>query len=217
MKANYEIKVNPISVGLFPAENMTDKEKRAWLLTAPYREQEYTALADAIVISVLYALATLETDPHGAVRLRRDWEAMVKTRANARRELRKQEGEYQLAPPARTWRTTTCVRSSALHVGDSPLEPLNFRMALGSDELCLFRDKDGALMVIKEVYRKPFDAWKECECYKRTDSGGKPYVAVIHGCVLRGVIYPYKIGDTLVETLGAVYNAAGVAVEQMRI
>ena len=106
---------------------------------------------------------------------------------------------------------------SDLHVGDSPLEPLNFRMALGSDELCLFRDKDGALMVIKEVYRKPFDAWKECECYKRTDSGGKPYVAVIHGCVLRGVIYPYKIGDTLVETLGAVYNAAGVAVEQMRI
>lgn len=104
-----------------------------------------------------------------------------------------------------------------LHVGDSPLEPLNFKMALGSDELFLFRDKDGALMVIKEVYRKPFDAWKECECYKRTDSGGKPYVAVIHGCVLRGVIYPYKIGDTLVETLGAVYNAAGVAVEQMRI
>lgn len=106
---------------------------------------------------------------------------------------------------------------SDLHVGDSPLEPLNFKMSLGSDELCLFRDKDGALMVIKEVYRKPFDAWKECECYKRTDSGGKPYVAVIHGCVLRGVIYPYKIGDTLVETLGAVYNAAGVAVEQMRI
>ncbi len=103
---------------------------------------------------------------------------------------------------------------SDLHAGDSPLEPLNFKMALGSDELCLFRDKDGALMVIKEVYRKPFDAWKECECYKRIDSGGKPYVAVIHGCVLRGVIYPYKIGDTLVETLGAVYNAAGVAAEQ---
>ncbi len=97
MKANYEIKVNPLSVGLFPSEKMTDREKRAWILTAPYREQEYEALADAIVISVLYALATQENDPHGAVRLRRDWEAMVKTRANARRELRKQDGEYQIA------------------------------------------------------------------------------------------------------------------------
>lgn len=97
MKANYETKVNPLSVGLFPAENMTDKEKRAWILTAPYREQEREATADAIVISALYALATLETDPHGAVRLRRVWEAMVRTRANARRELRKQDGKYQLA------------------------------------------------------------------------------------------------------------------------
>ncbi len=106
-----------------------------------------------------------------------------------------------------------------LHQDDSPLEPLNFQMSLGGDELCLFRDKDGALMVIKSVYRKPFDAWKECECYNRIDRSGKPYVAVIHGCVLRGIIYPYKIGDTLVETLGAVYNAAGVAAEQeqMRI
>ena len=34
------------------------------------------------------------------------------------------------------------------------------------------------------------------------------------GCILRGLIYPYKIGEQLVETLGAVYNAAGVAAEQ---
>lgn len=98
-----------------------------------------------------------------------------------------------------------------LHQGDSHLEPLNFQMSIGGDELCLFRDKDGALVVIKSYYRKPFDAWRECECYKRVDKSGYTYVAVIHGCVLRGIIYPYKIGDTMVETLGAVYNAAGVA------
>ena len=104
-----------------------------------------------------------------------------------------------------------------LHPGDSPLEPLNFQMSLGGDELYLLRDKDGALVVIKSCYRKPFDAWKECECYKRIDTSGEPYVAVIHGCVLRGIVYPYKIGDTLVETLGAVYNAAGVAADQEQL
>ncbi len=96
MRANYQFKVNPLSAGLFPAENMTDKEKRAWLLTEPYRMQEYEAVANAIIISVLYALATQENDPHGAVRLRRVWETMIRTRANARRELRKQDGEYRL-------------------------------------------------------------------------------------------------------------------------
>lgn len=106
-----------------------------------------------------------------------------------------------------------------LHPGDSRLEPLNFQMSIGGDELYLFRDEDGALLVIKSVYRKPFDSWKEVECYKRLDKGGRPYVAVMSGCILRGCIYPYKIGEQLVETLGAVYNAAGVAAEgeQMRI
>lgn len=108
---------------------------------------------------------------------------------------------------------------SDLHPGDTILEPLNFQMSIGGDELYLLKDKDGALVAIKSGYRKPFDAWKECECYKRVDRSGQPYVAVIQGCVLRGVIYPYKVGDNLVETLGAVYNAAGVAAEQeqMRI
>ena len=108
---------------------------------------------------------------------------------------------------------------SDLHPGDTILEPLNFQMSIGGDELYLLKDKDGALVVIKSGYRKPFDAWDECECYKRVDRSGRPYVAVIQGCVLRGVIYPYKVGDNLVETLGAVYNAAGVAAEQeqMRI
>lgn len=106
-----------------------------------------------------------------------------------------------------------------MHKGDDPLEELKFQMSLGGDELHLFRDSAGALLVIKSVYRKPFDSWKEVECYKRIDKDGRPYVAVMNGCILRGLIYPYKIGEQLVETLGAVYNAAGVAAEQeqMRI
>ncbi len=106
-----------------------------------------------------------------------------------------------------------------LHTGDSRLEAMNFKMSLGGDELYLFRDEGGALLVIKSVYRRLFDSWKEVECYKRLDKDGRPYVAVMNGCILRGCIYPYKIGEQLVETLGAVYNAAGVAAEgeQMRI
>ena len=106
-----------------------------------------------------------------------------------------------------------------MHKGDDALEELKFQMSLGGDELHLFRDSAGSLLVIKSVYRKPFDSWKEVECYKRIDKEGRPYVAVMNGCILRGLIYPYKIGEQLVETLGAVYNAAGVAAEQeqMRI
>lgn len=105
------------------------------------------------------------------------------------------------------------------HRGDDPLEQLDFQMSLGGNELTLFRDGGGGLVVIKSAYRKPLEAWNECECFKRVDSEGRPYVAVMSGCILRGLIYPYKIGEQLVETLGAVYNAAGVAAEQeqMRI
>ena len=101
-----------------------------------------------------------------------------------------------------------------VHKGDDRLEQLDFQMSLGGDELTLFRDGGGGLVVIKSAYRKPFEAWKECECFKRVDSEGRPYVAVMSGCILRGLIYPYKIGEQLVETLGEVYNAAGVAAEQ---
>jgi hypothetical protein len=106
-----------------------------------------------------------------------------------------------------------------LHKGDKPLEALKLQMSIGGDELRLFRDEDGALLVIKAAYTKPFENWKEVECYKRIDASGKPYVAVMSGCILRGTIYPYKIGEQLVETLGEVYNAAGVAAEaeQMKI
>ena len=75
-----------------------------------------------------------------------------------------------------------------MHKGDDHLEELKFQMSLGGDELHLFRDSAGALLVIKSVYRKPFDSWKEVECYKRIDGEGRPYVAVMNGCILRGLI-----------------------------
>ena len=107
------------------------------------------------------------------------------------------------------------------HSGDDPLEQLDLQMSLGGNALYLFRDGAGALVMIKAAYCKPFEAWDECECYKRKDGAGRPYVAVMSGCILRGLIYPYKVGETLMETLGEVYNAAGVAAasreEQMEV
>lgn len=97
------------------------------------------------------------------------------------------------------------------HESDSPLEPVKFKMSIGSDELTLFRDTDGGLIVIKADYRKPLDNWKECECFKRMSAEGNAFVAVMSGCVLRAIISTYRIGADLVETLGEVYNAAGVA------
>jgi hypothetical protein len=101
-----------------------------------------------------------------------------------------------------------------IHQGDDRLEQLDFQMSLGGNELTLFRDGGGGLVVIKSAYRKPLEAWNECECFKRVDSEGRPYVAVMSGCILRGLIGTYRINEQLVETLGVVYNAAGVAAEQ---
>lgn len=94
---------------------------------------------------------------------------------------------------------------------DEPLEEVRFQMSLGSDELALFRDEGGCLVVIKAEYKKPIDNWKECQCFKRIGKDGGVYVAVMSGCILRGLISTYRISEQLVETLGAVYNAAGVA------
>lgn len=97
---------------------------------------------------------------------------------------------------------------------DEPLEEIRFQMSLGDDELALFRDEGGRLVVIKAEYKKPIDNWKECQCFKRLSADGKPFVAVMSGCILRGLIGTYRINEQLVETLGVVYNAAGVAAEQ---
>jgi hypothetical protein len=97
---------------------------------------------------------------------------------------------------------------------DEPLEEIRFQMSLGDDELALFRDEGGRLVVIKAEYKKTIDNWKECQCFKRVSADGKPFVAVMSGCILRGLIGTYRINEQLVETLGVVYNAAGVAAEQ---
>lgn len=100
---------------------------------------------------------------------------------------------------------------------DEPLEEIRFKMSLGGDELALFRDEGGRLVVIKAEYKKPIDNWKECQCFKRVSADGKPFVAVMSGCILRGLIGTYRINEQLVETLGVVYNAAGVAAEQEKM
>lgn len=92
MRANLP-RVRPGAVKIFPA--MTDREARAWALTEPYRMQEYEAVANAMLISMLYALAVGRG--HGAQRLREDWEWMIRARAEIRRDLRIQEGSYELA------------------------------------------------------------------------------------------------------------------------
>ena len=78
---------------VFP--KMTDREAKAWDIVAPWREQEYEAMANVMLISMLYYLMTEEG--RGAVTLRRAWEGMIRCRAEARRDLRVQEGRYELA------------------------------------------------------------------------------------------------------------------------
>lgn len=74
---------------------MSDADLRAWKRTEKYRMREYEAMANAMLISLLYYLMTEER--RGAVTLRRTWEGMILSRAEARRELRVQDGEYVLA------------------------------------------------------------------------------------------------------------------------
>ena len=99
MNANYATKVKPGAAALLP--HMSEKEKRAWILTEPHRMREYEAYATAMEITMLYALATMEKDPFGPVRLRRAWEAMIRCRVEARTMLRRQDGEYRLAATAK--------------------------------------------------------------------------------------------------------------------
>ena len=47
-------------------------------------------------------------------------------------------------------------------------------------------------------------------------ANGNPVVAVMSGCILRGVIATYRISEQLVETLGVVYNAAGVSLSETK-
>lgn len=75
--------------------DMNDADVRAWIRTTKWRMQEYEAVANAMLVSMLYAL--MIGRGHGAQRLREDWEMMIRARAEIRRDLRVQEGEYKLA------------------------------------------------------------------------------------------------------------------------
>jgi hypothetical protein len=92
MKANIP-KLPMGAVKIFP--DMSEADMRAWNRTEPYRAREYEAMANAMLISMLYYLMTEEG--RGAVTLRRAWEGMIRARAEARRDLRVQEGRYELA------------------------------------------------------------------------------------------------------------------------
>ena len=94
MKAHVR-KEPPAILRAYP--EMTEADIKAWNRTEKWRMAEYEAMANAILISVLYALSINEQDPHGAKRLRRDWEDIIRCRAQARRDLRIQDGEYVLA------------------------------------------------------------------------------------------------------------------------
>lgn len=92
MRANIP-RVKPGATKIFPA--MTNQEARAWDLTEAYRMKEYDAVFNAQLISILYYLATEEG--YGPVRLRRAGEGMILARAEARRDMRAQDGQYVLA------------------------------------------------------------------------------------------------------------------------
>lgn len=94
MKAHVR-KEPPAILRAYP--EMTEADIKAWNRTEKWRMAESEAMANAILISMLYALSINEQDPHGATRLRRDWEDMIRCRAEARRDLRVQMGTYELA------------------------------------------------------------------------------------------------------------------------
>ena len=92
MKANIR-KDPPMILRQFP--DMTEAEIKAWNRTEKYRMMEHEATANAMLISMLYYLMTEEG--REAVTLRRAWEGMIRCRAEIRRDLRVQEGRYELA------------------------------------------------------------------------------------------------------------------------
>lgn len=95
MKANIKTAQDERDEYIKDVMGMSDTEFAAWKRTEKLRMREYEATANAMLISLLYYLMTKEK--RGAVTLRRAWEGMILARAEARRELRIQDGEYVLA------------------------------------------------------------------------------------------------------------------------
>lgn len=101
--------------------------------------------------------------------------------------------------------------------GEVALEIVNLKMALGGTDLILLKDAEGHLLTIDAEYKRPFENWKDCELFRRVSGGGMPYVAVKSGCILRGLIWPYKaVDERFVEVLGEIYNAAAVSLAESK-
>ena len=75
--------------------DMTEADARAWIRTTKWRMQEYEAVANAMLVSMLYS--QMIHRGHGELRLRQDWEWMIESRAEIRHDLRIQDGSYELA------------------------------------------------------------------------------------------------------------------------
>lgn len=102
--------------------------------------------------------------------------------------------------------------------GEVTLEIVNLKLSLGGTELILLKDAAGCLMTIDAEYKKPFDNREDCQLFRRVTPGGTPYVAVMGGYLLRGLIWPYMaVDERFVEVLGEIYNAAAVGLEAKRV
>lgn len=75
--------------------DMTEADAKAWIRTTKWRMQEYEAVANAMLVSMLYS--QMVHRGHGELRLRQDWEWMIESRAEIRHDLRIQDGAYELA------------------------------------------------------------------------------------------------------------------------
>lgn len=74
--------------------DMQEADVRAWIRTTKWRLKENEAMANVMLISMLFYLMTEEH--YGAIKLHRAWEGMIRLRAEARKAMRQQDGAYTL-------------------------------------------------------------------------------------------------------------------------
>lgn len=102
-------------------------------------------------------------------------------------------------------------------IGEVLLEQYDVKISVNGAELVLLRGAEDKLVCIQKQYLTPFEKLKELELYGRVSANGTVYVAVKVGCILRGVILTYQpTNEKFVETMGAIYNAAAVALASER-
>ena len=102
-------------------------------------------------------------------------------------------------------------------IGEVLLEQYDVKISVNGAELVLLHGAGDKLVCIQKQYLTPFEKLKELELYGRMSANGNIYVAVKVGCILRGVILTYQpANEKFVETMGAIYNAAAVALAAER-